>query len=222
MAQQPMNNVVRTTLQALSAVLGGTQSLHTNSMDETLSLPTQEAVTLALRTQQIIAHESGVTNTVDPLAGSYFIEELTNRMEEGAREYFQKLDAMGGMLNAIERGFPQREILEASHRYQNEIDRKERIIVGVNEYLEPDQRPIPTLRIGQEVEHGQKERLHSLRTRRDPRKVDEALQAIQRFAQSGHNLLPHLMQAVEAQATLGEMCGALKGVFGTYREPVVL
>ncbi len=222
MAQQPMNNVVRTTLQALAAVLGGTQSLHTNSMDETLSLPTQDAVTLALRTQQIIAHESGITNTVDPLAGSYFIEQLTNRMEEDAREYFHKLDAMGGMLNAIERGFPQREILEASQRYQGEIDRKERIIVGVNEYLEPDLRTIPTLRIGQEVEHGQKERLRSFRTRRDYRKVNEALQAIQWFAQSDHNLLPHLKQAVKAHATLGEMCGALKGVFGIYREPVVL
>ena len=222
MAQQPMNNVVRTTLQALAAVLGGTQSLHTNSMDETLSLPTQEAVTLALRTQQIIAHESGVTNTVDPLAGSYFIEHLTNRMEEGAREYFRKLDAMGGMLAAIERGFPQREILEASQRYQGEIDRKERIIVGVNEYVESEQYTIPTLRIGKEVEQYQRERLRSFRAKRDPKKVTEALHGIQWFAQSGENLLPHLMHAVKAKATLGEMCGALKGVFGTYREPVVL
>jgi methylmalonyl-CoA mutase N-terminal domain/subunit len=222
MAQQPMNNVVRTTLQALAAVLGGTQSLHTNSMDETLSLPTQEAVTLALRTQQIIAHESEVTNTVDPLAGSYFIEELTNRMEEGAREYFRKLDAMGGMLNAIERGFPQREILEASQRYQGEIDRKERIIVGVNKYIEPVQSTIPTLRIGQEVEESQRERLLLFRTHRDPKKVAEALHEIQWFTQSGQNLLPHLMHAVKAQATLGEICLALKGVFGTYQEPVVL
>jgi methylmalonyl-CoA mutase N-terminal domain/subunit len=222
MAQQPMNNVVRTTLQALAAVLGGTQSLHTNSMDETLSLPTREAVTLALRTQQIIAHESGVTNTVDPLAGSYFIEELTNRMEEGAREYFRKLDAMGGMLNAIERGFPQREILEASQRYQNEIDRDERIIVGVNKYKEPVQSTIPTLRIGQEVEECQRERLLSLRTRRNPAKVTEALRAIEWFAQSGHNLLPHLIHAAKSRATLGEMCSALQKVFGTYREPVVL
>lgn len=222
MAQQPMNNVVRTTLQALAAVLGGTQSLHTNSMDETLSLPTQEAVTLALRTQQIIAHESGVTNTVDPLAGSYFIEHLTNRMEEGAREYFRKLDAMGGMLAAIERGFPQREILEASQRYQGEIDRKERIIVGVNEYVESEQYTIPTLRIGKEVEQYQRERLRSFRAKRDSKKVAEALHEIQWFAQSGENLLPHLMHAVQARATLGEMCGALKEVFGTYREPVVL
>ncbi|HNP31201.1 MAG TPA: methylmalonyl-CoA mutase family protein [Nitrospirales bacterium] len=222
MAQQPMNNVVRTTLQALAAVLGGTQSLHTNSMDETLSLPTQEAVTLALRTQQIIAHESGVTNTVDPLAGSYFIEHLTNRMEEGAREYFHKLDAMGGMLAAIERGFPQREILEASQHYQEEIDRKERIIVGVNEYVESEQYTIPTLRIGKEVEQYQRERLRSFRAKRDPKKVTEALHKIQWCAQSGENLLPHLMHAVKAKATLGEMCGALKEVFGTYREPVVL
>ncbi len=222
MAQQPMNNVVRTTLQALAAVLGGTQSLHTNSMDETLSLPTQEAVTLALRTQQIIAHESGVTNTVDPLAGSYFIEQLTNRMEEGAREYFRKLDAMGGMLNAIERGFPQQEILEASQRYQREIDQKDQIIVGVNEYIEPDRSVIPTLRIGQEVEHCQRERLLSFRTRRNSTKVDEALHEVQWFAQSDQNLLPHLIHAVKAGATLGEICIALKAVFGTYREPVVL
>lgn len=222
MAQQPMNNVVRTTLQALAAVLGGTQSLHTNSMDETLSLPTQEAVTLALRTQQIIAHESGVTNTVDPLAGSYFLEDLTNRMEEAVRDYFRKLDAMGGMLSAIEQGFPQREILEASQRYQQEIDQHQQILVGVNEYIEPEEYRIPTLRIGPEVEQGQRERLVSFRAGRDPKKVADALQEIQWFAQSGQNLMPHLMEAVRARATLGEMCLALQGVFGSYQEPVVL
>ncbi len=221
-AKQPMNNVVRTTLQALAAVLGGTQSLHTNSMDETLSLPTEEAVTLALRTQQIIAYESEVTNTVDPLAGSYFMERLTNQMEEGAREYFRKLDEMGGMLNAIECGFPQREILEASQRYQREVDEKTRIIVGVNEYIEENDRPLPTLRIGPEVEQSQVARLSALRARRKTSTVSEALQAIRHFASSDQNLMPYLIDALKAQATLGEICSALKEVFGTYQEPVVL
>lgn len=221
-AKQPMNNVVRTTLQALAAVLGGTQSLHTNSMDETLSLPTEEAVTLALRTQQIIAHESEVINTVDPLAGSYFMEQLTNQMEEGAREYFRKLDEMGGMLRAIELGFPQREILEASQRYQREVDEKTRIIVGVNEYIEENDRPLPTLRIGPEVEQSQVAKLSALRARREAPHVSETLQAIRHFASSDQNLMPYLIDAVKAQATLGEICSALKEVFGTYQEPVVL
>ncbi|GJL54028.1 MAG: methylmalonyl-CoA mutase [Nitrospirales bacterium] len=221
-AQQPMNNIVRTTLQALAAILGGTQSLHTNSMDETLSLPTQNAVTLALRTQQIIAHESEVANTVDPLAGSYFIEQLTNQMEEGAREYFQKLDAMGGMLNAIEEGFPQREILEASQRYQREVDKRERIIVGVNDYTEEKYHSIPLLRISEESENTQLERLTSLRTRRDCAKVTEVLQAVQQAATTRRNLMPYLIDAVKARATLGEICVALKEVFGTYQESAVL
>ena len=217
-----MNNVVRTTLQALAAVLGGTQSLHTNSMDETLALPTKEAVTLALRTQQIIAHESEVINTVDPLAGSYFMEQLTNQMEEGACDYFRKLDEMGGILRAIERGFPQREILEASQRYQREVERKERVIVGVNEYTEQEHLSVPILRIGPEVEKSQVERLTLLRARRDPARVAEALHAVQWFAASNQNLMPYLIDAVKAQTTLGEICSALKEVFGTYQEPVVL
>jgi methylmalonyl-CoA mutase N-terminal domain/subunit len=221
-AQQPMNNVVRTTLQALAAVLGGTQSLHTNSMDETLALPTEEAVKLALRTQQIIAHESEVTNTVDPLGGSYYVESLTNRLEEEARDYFRRLDEMGGMVKAIERGFPQREILEASVRYQREVERKERVIVGVNEYVEREDRAVPILKIGPEVEKSQADRLSSLRYRRDPFKVAGTLEALQEAAAGDDNLMPCLIEAVKAEATLGEICAALKEVFGTYKEPVVL
>ena len=221
-AQQPMNNVVRTTLQALAAVLGGTQSLHTNSMDETLALPTEEAVKLALRTQQIIAHESEVTNTVDPLGGSYYVESLTNRLEEEAREYFRKLDEMGGMVRAIEQGYPQREILEASQRYQREMERKERIIVGVNEYVEPYEQRIPILKIGPEIEKDQADRLASLRSRRDPFKMAGTLEALQEAAAGDENLMPYLLEAVKAEATLGEICAALKEVFGTYKEPVVL
>jgi methylmalonyl-CoA mutase N-terminal domain/subunit len=221
-AQQPMNNVVRTTLQALAAVLGGTQSLHTNSMDETLALPTEEAVKLALRTQQIVAHESEVTNTVDPLGGSYYVESVTNRLEEEARAYFRKLDEMGGMVRAIEQGFPQREILNASQRYQQEVERKERSIVGVNEYVEPDERRIPILKIGQEVEKAQVDRLASLRSRRDSFKMAGTLEALQEAAASDENLMPYLIEAVKADATLGEICAALKEVFGTYKEPVVL
>ncbi|GIW54110.1 MAG: methylmalonyl-CoA mutase [Nitrospiraceae bacterium] len=221
-AQQPMNNIVRTTLQALAAVLGGTQSLHTNSMDETLALPTEEAVKLALRTQQIIAHESEVTNTVDPLGGSYYVEALTNRLEEGAREYFRQLDAMGGMVKAIERGYPQREILEASQRYQREVEQNERIIVGVNEYVEQETRPIPILRISPEVEREQVARLSDLRKTRDSFKMAGALEELQEAAACSENVMPYLIEAVKAKATLGEICAALKEVFGTYREPVVL
>jgi methylmalonyl-CoA mutase N-terminal domain/subunit len=221
-AQQPMNNVVRTALQALAAVLGGTQSLHTNSMDETLALPTEESVKLALRTQQIIAHESEAANTVDPLGGSYYVESLTNRLEEGAREYFRKLDDLGGMVKAIEQGYPQREILEASIRYQREVERKERGIVGVNEHVEPETRPIPTLKIGPEVEQDQMARLSDLRKVRDPFKMAGALEQLQEAATCDENVMPYLIEAVKARATLGEICAALKEVYGTYREPVVL
>ena len=221
-AQQPMNNVVRTTLQALAAVFGGAQSLHTNSMDETLSLPTEEAVKLALRTQQIIAQESEVTNTVDPLGGSYYVESLTNRLEEGARDYFRKLDDMGGMVKAIERGYPQREILEASQRYQQEVERKERVIVGVNDYVEQESRQVPILRIGPDVEKAQVERVTALRAQRDSYRMAGSLQALQEAASTEENLMPYLIDAVKAQATLGEICAALKEVFGTYREPIVL
>ena len=221
-AQQPMNNVVRTTLQALAAVLGGTQSLHTNSMDETLALPSEEAVRLALRTQQIIAHESEVVDTVDPLGGSYYVESVTNRLEVGARDYFRKLDERGGMVKAIEQGFPQSEILEASQRYQREVDRNERIIVGVNEHVEPESRPIPILKIGPEVEKEQVGRLSDLRKSRDPFKMAGAVEELQEAAACGENVMPYLIEAVKAKATLGEVCLALKEVFGTYREPLVL
>jgi methylmalonyl-CoA mutase N-terminal domain/subunit len=221
-AQQPMNNVVRTTLQALAAVLGGTQSLHTNSMDETLALPTEEAVKLALRTQQVIAAESETVNTVDPLGGSYFVETLTNRLEEGAQEYFRRLDEMGGMVRAIEQGFPQREILDASQRYQREMEQKERGIVGVTEHVEQENRSIPILKIGPEVEQEQVGRLSDLRKSRDPFKMAGALEELQEMAACHQNLMPPLIEAVKAKATLGEICAALKEVFGTYREPVVL
>jgi methylmalonyl-CoA mutase N-terminal domain/subunit len=221
-AQQPMNNVVRTTLQALAAVLGGTQSLHTNSMDETLALPTEEAVKLALRTQQLVAQESEVTNVVDPLGGSFYVEAVTNRLEEAALEYFRKLDDMGGMVKAIERGFPQREILDASQRYQREVERKERIIVGVNDYIEEEERKIPILKVGPEVEREQVARLSDLRKSRDSFRMAGAVEELQEAASCGENVMPYLIGAVKAKATLGEICAALKEVFGTYREPVVL
>ncbi|MBI3807991.1 MAG: methylmalonyl-CoA mutase family protein [Nitrospirae bacterium] len=221
-AQQPMNNVVRTTLQALAAVLGGTQSLHTNSMDETLALPSEEAVKLALRTQQIIAQESEVTNCVDPLGGSYYLEALTNRLEDAALVYFRKLDGMGGMIQAIERGFPQREILDASQGYLCEVERKGRIVVGVSDYVEQSERPIPILKVGPEVEHEQVARLSDLRKSRDPFKMANAVEELQEAAACSENVMPYLIEAVKAKATLGEICTALKEVFGTYREPVVL
>ncbi|MDK2742356.1 MAG: methylmalonyl-CoA mutase family protein [Nitrospira sp. BO4] len=220
--QQPMNNVVRTTIQALAAVLGGTQSLHTNSMDETLALPTEGAVKLALRTQQIIAQESEVTNSIDPLGGSYYVESLTNRLEEKALDYFRRLDDMGGMVRAIEQGFPQREILDASQRYQRELERNERIVVGVNEYVESEERSIPILKIGPEVEREQAACLSDLRKCRDSFRMAGAVEAVQEAASCGENVMPYLLEAVKAKATLGEICMALKEVFGTYREPVVL
>jgi methylmalonyl-CoA mutase N-terminal domain/subunit len=221
-AQQPMNNVVRTTMQALAAILGGTQSLHTNSMDETLALPTEEAVKLALRTQQIIAHESEVTNTVDPLGGSYYLESLTSRLEQEAQALFQRLDGLGGMVKAIEQGFPQREILEASLRYQREVERKERVIVGVNDYVEPAATAIPTLKIGPEVESTQVYRLSSLRSRRDSFRMAGMLEALQEAAAGDENLMPYLLDSVKADATLGEICAALQEVFGPSKEPLVL
>lgn len=219
-AQQPYNNVVRTAIQALAAVLGGTQSLHTNSLDEALALPTEFAATLALRTQQIIAHESGVTNTVDPLAGSYFVERLTSDMERGCFEYFEKIDAMGGMIAAIERGFPQKEIHEAAYQYQRAIDRKEKIIVGVNEYV-VDQEPqeIPILYIDESVAEIQKQRLRDLRKRRDNDRVRKSLDALTRAAEGTENTMPYILECVRAYATLGEICDAMKEVFGEYQEP---
>ncbi len=218
-AQQPYNNVIRTTIQALAAVLGGVQSLHTNSMDETLALPTEGAVKIALRTQQIIAYESGVTKTVDPLGGSYYLEALTNKMEEGAYEYLRKIDEMGGMVKAIERGFPQREILDAALRYQREIDKKERIIVGMNEYQEEAGEPIDILKIDPIIELRQNKRLTALRQRRDNSKVSMLLNKLKEAARREGNLMPLIIDAVRGYATLGEISDALKEIFGEYREP---
>ena len=222
-AQQPENNIVRTTIQALAAVLGGTQSLHTNSMDEALALPSELAVRIALRTQQIIAYESGVANTIDPLAGSYYVEYLTNKMEREAYEYFKKIDAMGGMIAAIEQGFPQREIAQAAYRYQKEIDEKKRIVVGVNEYMTNEPITIPLLKVDPEGEKRQRERLARLRKERDNEEVRRRLEALRNAAQDEReNLMPYIIEAVRAYATLGETCRVLRQVFGEYREPVIL
>jgi methylmalonyl-CoA mutase N-terminal domain/subunit len=221
-AQQPENNIVRTALEALAGVLGGTQSLHTNSMDETLALPSDKAAKIALRTQQIIAHEVGVTNTIDPLAGSYFVESLTTRMEEEAERYFEKIDMLGGVIPAIEEGFFQREIAEAAYRYQSEIDRKEKIIVGVNEYVEDEEQiEIPILIITPEVEAKQKRRLAELRHERNANDVERTISELQQGAADGSNLMPLLLKATRAYVTLGEMCNALAEHFGIYEEPAV-
>ncbi|TAK56304.1 MAG: methylmalonyl-CoA mutase [Bacteroidetes bacterium] len=221
-AQQPENNIVRTAYQALAGVLGGTQSLHTNSMDETLALPSEKAVKIALRTQQIIAHEIGVTNTIDPLAGSYFIESLTDKMEKEAEAYFEKIDALGGVIPAIEAGFFQREIAEAAYHYQQELDKKGKIIVGVNEFVEEHEKiDIPILVISPEVEKKQRQRLADVRASRDSMKVEETLDALRRSAEENTNLMPRLIECTKAYVSLGEMCNALAEVFGIYEEPAV-
>ncbi len=221
-AQQPENNIVRTAYQALAAVLGGTQSLHTNSMDETLALPSEKAVTIALRTQQILAFETGVANTIDPLAGSFFIESLTNRMEAMAEEYFEKIDALGGVIPAIGQGFFQREIADAAYRYQQELDNKEKIIVGVNDFVQEDEQiSIPILEIPKEVETKQRQRIAEVRSSRNEAEVRAALESLQAATRNGSNLMPELIKATRAYATLGEMCETLKEVFGVYEEPVV-
>jgi methylmalonyl-CoA mutase N-terminal domain/subunit len=219
-AQQPYNNVVRTALQALSAVLGGAQSLHTNSLDEAWSLPTEFAATLALRTQQIIAHETGVTGTADPLGGSYFLEALTNQIEAGARDYIRKIDEMGGMVAAIERGYPQREIAEASYRYQLAVDRKEKIVVGVNEFVSGE-KPIDILQIDDSVGARQAEQLRALRASRSNDEVTRRLATLRTAAQGDENLMPHIYEAVKSYATVGEICGALRDVFGSYQETAI-
>jgi methylmalonyl-CoA mutase, N-terminal domain len=216
-AQQPMNNVVRTAIQALAGVLGGTQSLHTNSLDEAWALPTEFAATIALRTQQIIAHETGVTNTVDPLGGSYFVETLTNEVEQGAWEYIRRIDAMGGMVAAIEKSYPQREIAEASYRYQKAVDAKEKIIVGVNGYV-TSEKPIEILQIDETVAQRQAVRLSKLRNERSQAEVDRRLNTLQRAAEGTENLMPHIYDAVKSYATLGEICQSLRTVFGAYEE----
>ncbi|MGC1968834.1 MAG: methylmalonyl-CoA mutase family protein [Candidatus Acidiferrales bacterium] len=219
-AQQPYNNVVRTALQALAAVMGGTQSLHTNSLDEAWALPTEFAATLALRTQQIIAHESGVTNTADPLGGSYFVEALTNEVERGAWDYIEKIDALGGMVAAIERAYPQREIAEAAYKYQMAVDRKEKIIVGVNDYV-AQEKGIEILQIDETVAERQAVRLRKLRAERSGAEVERRLDALRKAGAGDANLMPHIYDAVKAYATLGEICDALREVFGIYEEVAI-
>ncbi|MCK9409485.1 MAG: methylmalonyl-CoA mutase family protein [Bacteroidetes bacterium] len=221
-AQQPENNIVRTAIQALAGVLGGTQSLHTNSMDETLALPSDKAVKIALRTQQIIAEETGVANVVDPLGGSYFVESLTSKMELEAEQYFEKIEMLGGVIPAIEQGFFQREIAEAAYRYQRELDKKEKIIVGVNQYVEEGEIiDIPILAVSPDVEILQKKRLAELRLSRNQSSVDQAIKALKQSAVDGTNMMPHLIHATRNYVTLGEMCNALVEHFGIYNEIAV-
>ncbi len=221
-AQQPQNNIVRVAIQALAAVLGGTQSLHTNSMDETYALPTEESVMVALRTQQIIAHESGVANTVDPLGGAPFVEALTNQLEAAAEAYIRRIDELGGMVRAVERGYPQREIAEASYRYQQQLERKEKIVVGVNEFVLPEERAIPLLRIDPEVERRQIERVRRGRANRDQHRAARALQDLRRAAEAGENTMYPILECVKMQVTMGEICDVFRAVYGEYREPAIL
>ena len=220
-AQQPLNNVVRTATEALSAVLGGTQSLHTNSFDEALALPTEEAVRVALRTQQILAHETGVANTIDPLGGSYFVEALTDRMERAAYEYFERIDQLGGMVEAIKQNYPQREIAEASFRLQEEIERGERIVVGVNRYQQAEEPPLSLLRIPAELERKQIDRVLAIRAGRDAAEAERALSQLREAAASERNLMEPLFDAARAHCTEGEIVGSLQRVFGTYTETPV-
>ncbi len=220
-AQQPENNIIRTTIQALAAVMGGTQSLHTNSMDEALALPSEKAVKIALRTQQIIGHESGVTNTIDPLAGSYFVEYMTDFMEDETYKYFDKVESLGGVLKAIEKGFFQQEIANASFKYQNEIETKKRIMVGANEFTEEEDIDIPILKMDPEGERKQLERLNKLRNGRDQSKYTQALERLRKAAEGEENMMPCILEAVKAHATLGETCNVLREIFGEYDEPPI-
>ena len=221
-AQQPENNIVRTALQALSAVLGGTQSLHTNAFDEALALPTERSARIALRTQQIIGYESGVPQTIDPLAGSYYIETLTNEIEQRAAEYLGKIEVMGGMLRAIERGYVQQEIQNAAYEYQRAVDRGDAIVVGVNRFELEEEKPIPIQRIDEALEAKQVERVRALRARRDTGAWRAALRGVEEAARSGANLMPRILEAVESQATVGEISDAMRRVFGEYQEAVVI
>jgi methylmalonyl-CoA mutase N-terminal domain/subunit len=218
-AQQPYNNVVRTTMEALAAVLGGTQSLHTNSLDEVLCLPSEHAVEIALRTQQILAEETGVANTIDPLAGSYFIESLTNEMEEKAWDYIHKIDEMGGMVAAIEKGFPQMEIAEAAYRFQRQLDANEKIMVGVNKYATDATNPIPLVDIDEKVGEEQIKRLKDVRRKRDSRAATKSLDNIKNACKKGENVMPHCIEAVKNLATLQEICDVYREVYGEYRDP---
>ncbi len=220
-AQQPRNNVVRVAFQALASVLGGTQSLHTNSFDEAYALPSQEAVRIALRTQQIIAYESGIADTIDPLAGSYYIEYLTNRIEEEAMGYIDRIHSMGGAVAAIEKGYIQREIVESAYRYQKEIESKEKVVVGVNEFKTEEKTPIPTLRVDPAVEKKQIERLNAIKRKRNSMKVSSVLNELRHVAEGEENLMPVILQAVKEYASLGEICGVLREVFGEYKAPTI-
>ena len=217
--QQPLNNIVRVAIQALAGVFGGTQSLHTDAYDEALALPTDQAALIALRTQQIIAEETGVANTVDPLGGSYFVEALTNKMEQGALDYFRKIDAMGGMVAAIEKGFPQREIQDSAYHYQKAVERGDQVIVGVNKYEMDENSSIPILAINESVRAHQIERLDAARAKRDGGAVQNALEKLKRAAQKMENTMPATIEAVRAYASLGEICSALRDVYGVYEEP---
>ena len=221
-AQQPYNNIVRVTIQALAAVLGGAQSLHTNSFDEALALPSETAVITALRTQQIIAHESGVTNTVDPLGGSFFVESLTNEIEEEAMEYIQKIDAMGGAMAAIQRGFYQKQIADSAYKYQKEVESKEKTVVGVNEFITEAKVPTKLLKVDPEAEEKQVERLRRVRAERDGKKVKEALKKLRRAAEGRENLMPFMLEAVKAYATTGEISDTLREVFGEYKAMTIV
>ncbi|KPK71440.1 methylmalonyl-CoA mutase [candidate division WOR_3 bacterium SM23_60] len=220
-AQQPENNIMRTAFQALSAVLGGTQSLHTNSMDETYALPTEKAVKIALRTQQLIAYETGVSNTIDPLGGAYFVEALTNQLEKGAYEYFQKIDRLGGVVAAIEKGFFQREISRSAYTYQKKLEQQEKYHVGVNIFTEEEKPDIEILKIPKQVELDQKKALRNVKKERNSRTVKQTLKALRTAAANGENLMPRLLDCVRAYATLGEMCSTLKEEFGEYKEPII-
>ena len=220
--QQPLNNIIRVAIQALAGVLGGTQSLHTDAYDEALALPTDRAALIALRTQQIIGEETGVANTVDPLGGSYFVEALTNKMEAGALDYFEQIDAMGGMVEAVEKGFPQREIQESAYQYQKAFERGDQTIVGVNKYaMENEPQQVPTLVIDESVRHHQVERLENVRARRDQGAVSRTLDSLRKAAQRGDNTMPATIDAVREYATLGEICSALRDVYGIYEEPAI-
>ena len=220
-AQQPEINIVRVTMQALSAVLGGTQSLHTNSMDEALALPSEKAARIALRTQQIIAEESGVTNTIDPLGGSYYIEWLTEKMEEETYKYFDKVERLGGVIPAIEKGFFQREIAESAYRYQKEVDNNERYVIGVNKYQMDEEISIPILKMDEKGEERQIKRLNKLRKERNQQKVDSALRKLKKAVEGDENLMPYILDCVHSYATLGETCNVFREVFGEYKDPAI-
>jgi methylmalonyl-CoA mutase N-terminal domain/subunit len=221
-AQQPENNIVRTAIQAMAAVLGGTQSLHTNGYDEALALPTEQAARIALRTQQIVAFESGAPQTVDPLAGSYYIETLTNEIEKRAQDYLDRIGTLGGMVKALERGYVQQEIQNAAYEYQQQVDREEAIVVGVNRFAVEEEKPIPTQRIDESLERKQVDRLRALRNGRDQRVWQNSLKRLEDAARSGANLMPHIVTAVDASGTVGEISDTLRRVFGEYKEAVVI